>query len=339
MNIIEKAVEKLESELDDLLREDQAGQVPGHAAARRPKPADAGRPVRAEPETRPAADHPTATVRAEPAAPAPEASPRQSDQVDLDLEALSAAGFATPLNEQSLMAEEFRIIKRPLLERASQAKSGEHDNGNLIIVTSALPGEGKTFNAINLAFSIAMEVDRTVLLVDADVAKSGASRILGMAGRKGLSDYLHGTERDLSKLIVRTNVESLSVLPSGPGHGRITELLASAEMRRLVQELSSRYPDRVVLFDSSPLLATSGSAVLAGLMGQVILVVEAVRTPQSAVREALRRLGPVPNVGAVFNKQRRLGLGSYGYGYGGYYGYGYGHSEGHDVQGATARSG
>jgi len=339
MNIIEKAVEKLESELDELLRDEEFAQGEARPAARRPKAVDAGQPDDAEPKAEPAAYQSVAAAPAEPVAPAPDPPPRQSDRVDLDLGTLSAAGFATPLNEQSLMAEEFRIVKRPILERASQGTSGERHSGNLIIVTSALPGEGKTFNAINLAFSIAMEVDRTVLLVDADVAKSGASRILGLAGRKGLSDYLHGNERDLSKLIVRTNVESLSVLPSGPGHGRITELLASAEMRRLVQDLSSRYPDRVVLFDSSPLLATSGSAVLAGLMGQVLLVVEAVRTPQSAVREALRRLGPVPNVGAVFNKQRRLGLGSYGYGYGGYYGYGYGDSERHDEQGATARSG
>jgi receptor protein-tyrosine kinase len=181
-----------------------------------------------------------------------------------------------------------------------------------------------------------MEVDRTVLLVDADVAKSDVSRILGLGGRKGLSDYLTGAERDLSKLIVRTNMESLAVLPSGPRHPRITELVASDQMRDLVSELSARYHDRIVIFDSPPLLATSGAAVLAGLMGQVVLVVEAVRTPQSAIREALRRLNEAPNLSVVFNKQREGARGAYGMRYG--YGYGYGYGQGHGYGAESADS-
>ena len=158
-----------------------------------------------------------------------------------------------------------------------------------------------------------------MLLVDADVAKSDVSRLFGVYGRQGLSSFLDGTERDLSKLLVRTNIESLSVLPSGPRHSRITELVASEQMRMLVAELSSRYHDRVIIFDSPPLLATSGASVLASLMGQVVLVVEAVRTPQSALREARRRLGHTSNLSVVFNKQRG-GHSRYDYSYG--YGYG-----------------
>jgi len=332
MNIIEKAIEKLEAEVDDLLREEAASaDKPPTAAGARDTPAPRPRAPAAAPAASPSAPaaaqvdaHDALTEVGVRAPPAPEGdSSARSERLEIDLQGLNAAGFVTPLAEETLLAEEFRIIKRPLLARATPGDPTHVRNGNLILITSSLPGEGKTFNAVNLALSIAMEVDRTVLLIDADVAKSDVSRVFGLSGRKGLSSYLDGTERDLSKLLVRTNVETLSVLPSGPRHPRITELLASAQMRALVAELSARYSDRIVLFDSSPILATSGSSVLAGLMGQVIMVVEAVRTPQTAVREALRRIGSLPNVGVLFNKQRRMGQGGPGgYGYG--YGYGYG---------------
>lgn len=335
MNIIEKAIEKLEAEVDDLLREDapKVDEQPAVADAQlSPAPVPlrhAVAPARAaHASTPPGAEaHDAPTEVGVRASVEESAGSRQSERIEIDLQVLSAAGFITPLSDESLLAEEFRIIKRPLLAHATPGDPAYLRNGNLIIITSSLPGEGKTFNAVNLALSIAMEVDRTVLLIDADVARSDATRVFGLRGRKGLSSYLDGTERDLSKLLVRTNVETLSVLPSGPRHPRITELLASIQMRALVAELSSRYPDRIVIFDSSPILATSGSSVLAGLMGQVIMIVEAVRTPQTAVREALRRMGSLPSVEVLFNKQRRMGQGGpggYGYGYG--YGYSYGQS-------------
>jgi receptor protein-tyrosine kinase len=331
MNIIEKAIEKLEAEVDDLLRDDaakpdKAAPAPAQARAALGAGGPAPTPARTEAAPGRATQGPDAReasieVGVHMPPPAPEAPTARSERLEIDLQSLSVAGFVTPLAEETVLAEEFRIIKRPLLARATPGDSAYIRDGNLIIITSSLPGEGKTFNAVNLALSIAMEVDRTVLLIDADVAKSDLSRVFGLRGRKGLSSYLDGTERDLSRLLVRTNVDSLSVLPSGPRHPRITELLASAQMRALVAELSARYSDRIVLFDSSPILATSGASVLAGLMGQVIMIVEAVRTPQSAVREALRRIGPLSNVGVLFNKQRRM---AQGYGYEYRYGYGYG---------------
>jgi len=336
VNIIEKAVEKLEKELEselesELGHERDQTQQAERAAARRNGAGAEPRPAAPVPSL-PAAEPSPASAASEPApaataeGPAAAATARTSRQVRLDLDALAAQGFITPEHSHNLIAEEHRLLKRPLLRRATAGDPEHVARGNLVIVTSSLPGEGKTFVAINLAMSLAMEMDRTVLLVDSDVAKSDVSRILGLRAEQGLSSYLAGEERDLSRLLLRTNVDKLTVLPSGPHHPKLAEMLASEQMSRLVAELSQRYPDRIVVFDSPPLLATSGAGILSGLMGQVVMVVEAVRTPQRAVREALRRLevAGARNVTMLLNKQRGVSGHSYAYGYSYGYGYGYG---------------
>src|SRR3569623_487404 len=174
-------------------------------------------------------------------------------RISLEFERLAAAGMVTPDGERSQMAEEFRHIKRPLLLNAFGEGAMPKPNRNLLMVTSARPNEGKTFTAINLALSIALERDRTVLLVDADVARPSVARMLDFPGTAGLVDYLAD--------------------PAGRRHSHSTELLASEAMQQLAQELADRYSDRVVVFDSPPLLATTEAAVLAGLMGQVVMVV------------------------------------------------------------------
>ena len=246
-----------------------------------------------------------------------------AQNVELDYQALAAVGVITPETSQSGMAEQVRIIKRPLLLRASlgrdakQRYDGEVPATNIIQVTSALPSEGKTFTSINLAMSMAMELDRTVLLIDADSARSDVARILGIEAEEGLSDYLTRKTKPLSEYLVRTDMPSLSVLPAGRHYANMTELLASKDMLRMIEELATRYSDRIVLLDSAPLLATSGASVIAHLVGQIVLVVEAIRTPQSAVRDALRILEGIghDNVGIVLNKSRDPTPGGYGYGY------------------------
>ena len=162
-----------------------------------------------------------------------------------------------------------------------------------------------------------MEMDRTVLLVDADAHRSDVSVLLGLGERPGLTEHLLGEEPDLSRLLVRTNVDKLTVLPSGRRIEHVSELYASNEMSLLVAELAGRYHDRVVIFDSPPLLATSESGVLADLAGQVLLIVEAVRTPQRAIKEAIARLDGCEHVGIVLNKSREVGSSkAYDYGYG-----------------------
>jgi len=242
----------------------------------------------------------------------------------LALDQLRLMGLLTPDAKRSQIAEEYRLIKRPLIMNIDKKGADIVDNANLIMVTSALTGEGKTFSAINLAISIAMERDRTVLLVDGDVAKPSAAKRLGIKYETGLLDILDGSGMTVSKALVRTDIPNLRVLPAGKRHERATELLASEQMAKLMEQFSTRYKDRVVIFDSPPLLLASESAVLAEMMGQILMVVAADHTPRYAVNDALSRLNQDKIIGLLLNKYRPTFGNKFGAGYGYGYGYGYG---------------
>lgn len=309
MSLIEKAAQRL-----DQLK--QASAEPGEAAVTPAPSAPAvavSEPVAAVKAAARSSEVPLAAAHA-PAAPV-------SRMIQIDLAALAAKGMVTPEQPRSAIAEEYRVIKRPLLRNATDASSARIDNANLIMVTSALPGEGKTFSAINLAVSMAMELDYTVLLVDADVSRPSVFRQLGLPPERGLMDVLAGDVTDLSDVLLRTNVEKLSILSAGMPHQRATELLASESMNRLLKQIASRYPDRIVVFDSPPLLVTTESRVLATHMGQVVVVVESERTTHASVKQALATIESCPIKLMLLNKSRQGGPGGY-YGYG--YGYGYG---------------
>jgi exopolysaccharide/PEP-CTERM locus tyrosine autokinase len=250
-------------------------------------------------------------------------SSSNSPQVKLDLDAISASGLLVPNAARSQLADEFRVIKRPLIANAMGRGAVPIQNGNLIMVTSALPGEGKSFSAINLAISIAMELDNTVMLVDADVARPSVLNMLGLPPTKGLLDVLQGNSLDISGVLLRTNIEKLSILPSGTAHPRATELLASDTMIRLLDDMASRYSDRIIVFDSPPLLLTTESRVLATHMGQVVIVVNAENTVQSAVKQAISTIDSCPVKMMLLNQIRSAKMNEYGYGYG----YGYGHEK------------
>ncbi|MFP5410408.1 MAG: XrtA-associated tyrosine autokinase [Gammaproteobacteria bacterium] len=243
-----------------------------------------------------------------------------SQMQSINLARLHRMGVVAPDAEKSQIAEEFRIIKRPLIANAFGQGTTRVKNGNLIMVTSSLPGEGKSFCAINLAISMAMEMDRTVLLVDADVAKPRVPEYLGIHADKGLLDVLQDKDLKLSDVLIKTDIAKLTVLPAGRTYKRATELLASAAMTRLVEDIGNRYPDRIILFDSPPLLATSESSVLATHMGQIVMVVEAEKTSQEAVREALSHIQSCEVVGMLLNKTTPTPGADYYYGYYGSYG-------------------
>ena len=249
---------------------------------------------------------PAAGTHAAPEAPAPAVSRVNPRMVELDLAKMRDMGMVTAAGGRTTLLEEFRIIKRPLLKRAFAERAEGDMPPNLIMITSSLPGEGKTYCAINLAMSIAMELDHTVLLVDADVARPSVLRTLGLPAQRGLMDILVDDKLDLSEVLLRTNVDTLSILPAGTSTPRATELLASSTMSSLVTEIANRYPDRVVIFDSPPLLLTSESRVLAGHMGQIVVVVEAQTTTQHAVNEALHKLEGFKNVNLIYNKTRDI---------------------------------
>ena len=242
----------------------------------------------------------------------------ESRRIDIDLVRLRAAGFITPDTPGSLTAEEFRVLKRPLLANV-MGPAAPIRNANLIMVTSALPGEGKSFTAVNLAMSIAMELDRTVLLVDADVARPSLPRVLGLPEQKGLMDVLQDKSLKLSDVLLRSNIDKLTILTAGTQDAHATELLASEVMWRLLNEMARRYPDRDIIFDSPPLLMTTEARVLATRLGQIVFVVRAEQTPQSAVKEALATIETCPVKLMVLNQTRNVEHVAYGYEYG--YGY------------------
>jgi receptor protein-tyrosine kinase len=253
---------------------------------------------------------------AEPATPRP---PRQSRRDEIDLEALRDQGFIVPDSPATTIAEEFRIIKRQLLLNAMSRGPAAIHNGNLILVCSSQPNEGKTFCAINLALSIASERDLTVLLVDADFAKPEILSTLGLEGGKGLVDIIIDPSLDMADCLIRTNIENFSVLPAGRQHNLTTELLASDRMGELIEDIAKRYPDRIVVFDSPPVLASSAAPVLAMHVGQTVYVVEAENTTEAEVREGMDLLSACEHRYLLLNKSRFVPSGRR---YGSYYGYG-----------------
>jgi exopolysaccharide/PEP-CTERM locus tyrosine autokinase len=242
----------------------------------------------------------------------PAAEPDQSRRLEIDFARHKARGFVTPNDGSSQIADEFRVIKRPIIRNALGASAVR--NGNLVMVTSALPGEGKTFTSLNLALSIATEIDSTVLLVDGDVAHPSIPEILSAPHGPGLLDLLTRDDLDFAEALLKTNVAKLSLLPAGSRHRRSTELLASAQMAALLRETASRYSDRIVIFDSPPLLATTEARVLAANMGQIVMVVAADATSQHAVTQALATIEGCEVVLMVLNKAKRTDVGTY-YGY------------------------
>jgi protein-tyrosine kinase len=247
----------------------------------------------------------------------------QSRLVELDFDALASAGIVSPLAPRTQIADQYRVVKRPLIENAMGKGASIVANGNLIMVTSAVAGEGKSFTAINLAMSMATELDTTVMLVDADVARPSVMRVLGLPDGPGLLDLVLNESTDVSDVLLRTNIDKLTILPSGTPHERATELLASEAMVQLLDDMSRRYADRIIIFDSPPLLLTTEARVLATHMGQIVVVVRAGTTLQSDVKHALSTIDACPVKLMLLNQVTNLFKGREAYGYGYEYGYGY----------------
>lgn len=236
---------------------------------------------------------------------------------EIDLAALEKKGFVSTGSARSHISEEYREIKRKLLANAFGTLSSTLNNSNIIMVTSARPSEGKTFTAVNLAMSIATEQDKRVLLVDADVLKPNTLRTLGLKERSGLMEYLLGDVYEIGEVMFRTNVNKLRIIPAGRSHHLSTELLASQAMSNLINEFSTRYPDRIVVIDTPPLIGINESAVLANFAGQAVVVVEEGRSKMSDIQKAVERLNPDMAIGFVVNKSVNNSdtNGYYGYSY------------------------
>jgi receptor protein-tyrosine kinase len=228
---------------------------------------------------------------------------------------LRAVGLMAPQEFEHRIAEELRVIKRPLLLNAESTSSVP--SGNLVMIGSALPGAGKTFMSINLALSMASELDWKVLLIDADISRPTLSRSLGVPDAPGLASLLQHERASLSDHIFKTNHPQLHFLPAGPQQTSNKELLGSQRMRTLLADLTARHPRQIILFDSPPLLLTSEARVLASYVGQILMVVEAGKTPRRSVLDAIELLEPSKAINLVLNKNRQLlgigGIGDYDY--------------------------
>ena len=247
-------------------------------------------------------------------APAEGAAPQQG--LAIDQNALRAAGMLPPVHQEHEIAQQYRRIKRPLINNALGRGVAQLASGNLIMITSAVPGEGKTFMSLNLALSMSLEEDVTVLLVDGDFVNPRLTQILGLESRLGLLDLVKDPTLSAESAIVPTDLAGVSFLPSGRQESNATELVASARMHQVVSKLGTENPARLVLFDSAPLLVTTESQALAHFAGQVVMVVHADQTPQHVVLDALETLAEDKPVFLVLNQTTRHSHAGYSYEYG-----------------------
>jgi receptor protein-tyrosine kinase len=301
MSSIEKAIERLAKSKANAKQSDKA-KIEGKSKVEEP--------------TRPSTVESQAASK--PAVPAPPAAKesaavasKPNQKIVLDYTALAALGYAVPDSERKQLAEEYRIIKRPVVMNAFGKGAAPIKHGNLISIASSLSSEGKTFTALNLGMSIASEMDATVLLIDGDVIKASLTKLIGAERNRGLIDLLEDPTSTVRDVILDTQNPKLKIIPAGTHSAKSTELLASHAMERLLGEIAERYQDRIILFDSPPILATSEAAVLNHLMGQVLLVVAAGSTPVNAVKESINRLDTDKAVGLILNKSRNSNVGGY----------------------------
>jgi exopolysaccharide/PEP-CTERM locus tyrosine autokinase len=298
MSLIEKALQKM--------REEGAAPATGAAAA----------PSDGSPRT---AVAPPVTERGPASATTRARTPKHS--ITLDSATLEAAGVVAPQDRRHQQVSDYRHIKRQVLASAATLAAAGASDARVIMVTSALPGEGKTFTSINLALSLALERDSSVLLIDGDVAKPSTSRLLNIDRYPGLLDALEDDAVAAEDLVLGTNVRGLSVLSAGRSSAIANESLSSARMEAVIAGLLED-PNRYVILDSPPLLVTTEAAALSHHAGQVVMVVRADSTVQRAVSDALHLLGERNGISLILNRVKHTRLEGYYYGYG--YGYGYG---------------
>ncbi len=237
--------------------------------------------------------------------------------IEFDLNEFGRAGLYSGKNAQ--LADQYRIIKRALLKSAAQDRDVPEARSNLLMVASALPGEGKTFSSVNLSLSIAKEKDWEVLLIDADCKNPTLSRLLGAESSPGLIDLLNDPSIPLESVMLGTNIDGLSVLPLGSFDDHSAELLASSRMVELCDRLANPAHKRFVILDSPRLFLTTESVVISRHVGQIVVVVRAHTTPQRAVCEAVEKLDQDKAIGLILNRADEAGEGRYGsyaaYGY------------------------
>ena len=274
----------------------------------------------------PAAIPPSAPDEARKSATAPKDAElgtlRPRKKLVMNLEALRAAGALPPVDSERRMAAEYGRIKRPLVERASNIATDDAGMSRALLITSAVPGEGKTFTAFNLALSLSRERDYHALLIDTDVARPHLSHLLNVRNEQGFLDSLRNPAIDIEQLILETDFPGLTVLPVGGQSDQDSELLASRRMAELMGRLVAADERRLIVLDSPPLLYTNEARELTNAVGQIVLVVRAGVTPQQVVFEAISLLGEGRVASLLLNQVPPSSARGRYYGYGQYGDYG-----------------
>jgi receptor protein-tyrosine kinase len=215
----------------------------------------------------------------------------------IDEAALIKGGLIDWGQPDNRVAEEFRIVQNELLQ---QELTGAGQN--IVMITSALQGEGKSFTALNLSAGIARQGRRRVLLVDADYKAGALGHLLAPSDASGLFEIAGGSQTDVGKLTLHTAIENLDFLPVGHSPGGHSELMSSRQMGDLVLEIGRRYSDRLIILDAPPCLKSSAPNTLAAIVGRVVLIVEANTTQEGDVNAAIELLHGCPNLSLVLNK-------------------------------------
>ena len=232
----------------------------------------------------------------------------------VDMTSLFRAGMIDWNRVRSRVSEEFRLVQRQIVRTAFTAAGAEPGFSNLLMITSSIPGEGKSFTSLNLAACIARQRDHHVLLIDIDSKRDSFCMALGLGDAPGLLDLAANPDLDASQVMAKTAIENLTVLPIGIERDLGPELFASKQMTKLIQAIGRRYADRLIVLDAPPTLSTSDPAALAPIVGQILFVVEAERTQREEVESSLDLLQACPTITLLLNKvqvQTRYTFGAY----------------------------
>jgi len=194
-------------------------------------------------------------------------------------------------------ADQVKILRTQLLQRLLPG------GGNSVLITSPKPGEGKTVNAISLAISLAQEIERTVLLIDANLRNPTIARYFGLPQEKGLSDYLLG-KVSIPEILINPGIDKLTLLPGGRPLTTSSEFIGASRMAELVKEMKERYPERILVFDGPDILTAADSLLFSKFVDGIVLVVEAETTTRNDVKLAIDRIGKEHLIGTILNRSR-----------------------------------
>ena len=315
MSLIEQAVARIHRAVDDAT--DVSPRVESEAPPAAPPASNGARPsspvtllparpngaAQATIDTLEDADRAATAdrIRARPGVPAIRQLP-MGTAIEFPVERLRERGFVTPDTMATATGFEFRVLAQTVREAAIRPKREEVRFPQRVMMTSAVPGEGKTFCALNLAIGLAIASEHPVVFVDGDVVRRSATSLLGLSKSKGTMEFLKGVEPIASKLVRPTQFPNLKLLPAGTTEEQAGRLLATKPMEALLEQLSVDFPTSIIVIDAPPLLAVTECRVLAQYIGQVLVVVAAGETPRSAVDEALASLEDIDGVSLILNK-------------------------------------